>query len=98
MDPPVRPASIGSSEVRAIEIPDQRLEQAIVLRGSGVNGHRKLRPLFGNYLERILRFIYVPQFKNLDTVQLSLPASIRVAATDDSGHTFEFTHKSVRTT
>ena len=75
VDPPVRLASIGSLEVRAIEIPDQRLEQAI-LKGSGVNGHWKLWPLFGNYLERILRFIYVPQFKNLDTVQLSLPVSI----------------------
>ena len=35
----VRLAIIRSSEVRAIGIPDQWLEQAI-LRGSGVNGHR----------------------------------------------------------
>ena len=34
----VRSAIIRSSEVRAIRIPDQQLEQAI-LRGSGVNGH-----------------------------------------------------------
>ena len=55
----------------------------------------KIHGLFGGYLERILRFIYTPQFKNLDTVQLSLlPASIRAVATDDSGHTFEFTQVS----
>ena len=35
----VRSAIIQLSEVRAIRIPDQQLEQAI-LRGSGVNGHR----------------------------------------------------------
>ena len=55
----------------------------------------KIHGLFGGYLERILRFIYTPQFKNLDTVQLSLlPASIRAVATDDSSHTFEFTQVS----
>ena len=51
----------------------------------------KIDRLFDLYLEKILNFIYVPRFKNLDTVQLSLPLStVEVVATDGSGHTFEF--------
>lgn len=41
--------------------------------------------------EKIVTSIHAPQFKDLDTVQVSLPHStIRRVATDDSGHTFEF--------
>ena len=51
----------------------------------------KIDRLFDLYLEKILNFIHVPRFKNLDTVQLSLPLStVEVVATDGSGHTFEF--------
>ena len=50
-----------------------------------------IRGDFSDYFEKILRFIHVPQFENLDTVQLSfLPYNIRVVATDGLGHTFEF--------
>ena len=41
-------------------------------------------------LERIFESIHVPQFKNLDTVRLSISSRFRAVATDDSGHTFEF--------
>jgi len=41
-------------------------------------------------LEAILKSIHVPQFKSLDTVQLSLLSSLWAVATDDFGHTFEF--------
>jgi len=41
--------------------------------------------------EKIVKCIHVPQFENLDTVQLSLPdSSIRAIATDGFSHTFEF--------
>jgi len=42
-------------------------------------------------LQRILHLIHVPQFKDLDTVHLSLRSlRIETVATDGSGHTFEF--------
>ena len=41
-------------------------------------------------LETILKCIHVPQFKNLDTVQLSVHSTLQVVATDGSGHTFGF--------
>ena len=45
----------------------------------------------GNSLEKILRLLQIPQFKGLDTIRLSLCLpSIKVVATDGSGHTFEF--------
>ena len=42
--------------------------------------------------ERIVTSIHAPQFKNLDTVHVSLPgpSTIRRVATDGSGHVFEF--------
>jgi len=41
--------------------------------------------------EQIVTSIHAPQFKNLDTVQVSLPDStIQRVATDSSGHTFKF--------
>jgi len=46
-------------------------------------------------LEAILKSIHVPQFKSLDTVQLSLSSSLRAVATDDFGHTFEFLQSTV---
>jgi len=47
--------------------------------------------IVGPDLKDILDFIYVPQFKSLDTVRISLPSYyMQVVATDDSGHTFEF--------
>jgi hypothetical protein len=46
---------------------------------------------FTNSLEKILNCIHAPQFKDIDTVYLSLPFSgLEVVATDGSGHTFEF--------
>jgi len=46
---------------------------------------------FPGDLESILNLIRVPQFKSLHTVWLSIPSySIQAVATDDSGHTFEF--------
>ena len=43
------------------------------------------------FLEKIVNCIHAPQFKSLETVHLSLPNySIRVVATDGSGHTFKF--------
>ena len=42
-------------------------------------------------LEKIVDGIHAPQFRSLDTVQLSLPLpTISVVATDGSGHTFKF--------
>jgi len=41
--------------------------------------------------EEIVNCLHVPQFKNLDTVQLSISDStIQTVATDGSGHTFKF--------
>ena len=45
---------------------------------------------FGTIFEKFLDFIYAPQFKDLDTVQLSIPSMIQAVATDNSGHTFQF--------
>jgi len=42
-------------------------------------------------LQKIVNCIHAPQFRSLDTVQLSLfRRSVRVVATDGSGHTFKF--------
>jgi len=42
-------------------------------------------------LETVLNSIHIPQFRSLDTVQLSVNSPrIRVAATDSSGRTFQF--------
>ena len=41
-------------------------------------------------VEPVLKFIRVPQFKDLDTVRLSVTSGLWVVATDGSGHTFEF--------
>ena len=44
-------------------------------------------------VEKILNCIHAPRFKNLDTVQLSIPISpVKAVATDGSGHRFEFSH------
>ena len=51
----------------------------------------KIRSYFRHDLEAILSYMHVPQFKNLNTVRLSLRACyVDVVATDGSGHTFEF--------
>ena len=53
--------------------------------------HLEIHCPLGCEFEKIVKCIHAPQFKNLDTVQLSLPNSIiRTVATDGSGHTFEF--------
>ena len=52
------------------------------------------RPFPGD-LEPLLKLIPLPQFKSLHTVKLSLHShTIQVAATDGSGHTFEFSSSS----
>ena len=44
-----------------------------------------------NEVDRILGCVYVPQFKNLDTIHSSLPICyIKAAVTDGSGYTFGF--------
>ena len=40
--------------------------------------------------EIIFKFIHAPQFKDLDTVHLSLSSEIQVVSTDSSGRTFQF--------
>ena len=51
----------------------------------------EIQCLINNGLEKIVDCIHAPQFKNLDTVQLSLEFStITMVATDSSGHTFKF--------
>ena len=51
----------------------------------------KVDCLTGNNLEKILHLLQILQFKVLNTVRLSLRfSSIEAAATDGSGHTFEF--------
>ena len=55
----------------------------------------KIECLFDRHLEKILNFIRAPQFKDLDTIHLSLPPSfVEVVATDGSGHTLEFSRSS----
>jgi len=51
----------------------------------------KIYCLAGDDLETILECVHVPQFKSLDTVQLSLfHNTVKAVATDGFDHTFEF--------
>ena len=51
----------------------------------------KIDSPIGDSLQKILHLIYIPQFKDLDTVHLSFRFSrIETIVTNDSGHTFEF--------
>ena len=45
-------------------------------------------------IEKFLNFIHAPQFKNLDTVQLSRSAlrGVQAVVTDGSGHAFQFSY------
>ena len=53
----------------------------------------KVHCFFANRIERILSHIHAPQFRNLDTVELSLPLSfISATATDGSGHALQFSY------
>ena len=50
----------------------------------------KIECYFGIHFEQILSFIRAPQFKDLETVRLSLPSMIQAVATDSSGHSTQF--------
>ena len=51
----------------------------------------KVDCLFGGEFEIILNFIHASQFKDLDTVHLSLSSPIQAVSTDSSGRVFRFT-------
>ena len=101
----VGPAIIHPDELQAFFDNNRNIESLTINEFEFVSGNHQaptavptinlkfleISCLFVSYLGGILSFIHAPQFKNLDTVQLSLfPSGIIVEATDGSGHTFKF--------
>ena len=98
------PTIIDADELRVLFKNNRTLESLIInecefLDGSWGSASTPMPNLkflrvdcpIGNNLEKILDLLQIPQFKDLNTVYLSLRfSSIEAVATDGSGHTFEF--------